>query len=187
MKYLFLLILSFYVSHGNDSSYGSYCSNEVAMIEYQKQLTSFNNALSDINTNNKLLEQKLADTEKYYTSILKNQEKLTENQLTQFEIALEQRQKEHEHEVSFLFRIFTVVVALFLFIVGLATYFGRKYLIKKIKKQISSNHMQVTAKLVNDLGEKKEFIEIIKAQIYIEKDSFKDEDEDEEHDANEFA
>lgn len=73
-----------------------------------------------------------------------------------------------------------MIVATFIFLGAGMTFFGKNYLIKKIKKEISSNHVQVTTKLVRELGEKKEFIEIIKAQIYIEKDSFKDEDEDED-------
>lgn len=167
--------------HGNDTECNKYCFNDNGFsVNYQNQLNSLEDKINDTNLNNKLLEQKLNDTEKYYSSILRNQELIAENEVNQLKIILEQQEKNHQDTISNLFYLFNMIVATFIFLGAGMTFFGKNYLIKKIKKEISSNHVQVTTKLVRELGEKKEFIEIIKAQIYIEKDSFKDEDEDED-------
>lgn len=167
--------------YGNDGQFNKYCFNDNGFsVNYQNQLNSLEDKINDTNLNNKLLEQKLNDTEKYYSSILRNQELIAENEVNQLKIILEQQEKNHQDTISNLFYLFNMIVATFIFLGAGMTFFGKNYLIKKIKKEISSNHVQVTTKLVRELGEKKEFIEIIKAQIYIEKDSFKDEDEDED-------
>ena len=167
--------------YGNDGQFNTYCFNDNGFsVNYQNQLNSLEDKINDTNLNNKLLEQKLNDTEKYYSSILRNQELIAENEVNQLKIILEQQEKNHQDTISNLFYLFNMIVATFIFLGAGMTFFGKNYLIKKIKKEISSNHVQVTTKLVRELGEKKEFIEIIKAQIYIEKDSFKDEDEDED-------
>lgn len=167
--------------YGNDGQFNKYCFNDNGFsVNYQNQLNSLEDKINDTNLNNKLLEQKLNDTEKYYSSILRNQELIAENEVNQLKIILEQQEKNHQDTISNLFYLFNMIVATFIFLGAGMTFFGKNYLIKKIKKEISSNHVQVTTKLVSELGEKKEFIEIIKAQIYIEKDSFKDEDEDED-------
>ena len=130
-------------------------------------VSSFNSLedkINDTNLNNKLLEQKLNDTEKYYSSILRNQELIAENEVNQLKSILEQQEKNHQDTISNLFYLFNMIVATFIFLGAGMTFFGKNYLIKKIKKEISSNHVQVTTKLVSELGEKKEFIEIIKAQ-----------------------
>ena len=167
--------------YGNDGQFNKYCFNDNGFsVNYQNQLNSLEDKINDTNLNNKLLEQKLNDTEKYYSSILRNQELIAENEVNQLKSILEQQEKNHQDTISNLFYLFNMIVATFIFLCAGMTFFGKNYLIKKIKKEISSNHVQVTTKLVRELGEKKEFIEIIKAQIYIEKDSFKDEDEDED-------
>lgn len=167
--------------YGNDGQINKYCFNDNGFsVNYQNQLNSLEDKINDTNLNNKLLEQKLNDTEKYYSSILRNQELIAENEVNQLKSILEQQEKNHQDTISNLFYLFNMIVATFIFLGAGMTFFGKNYLIKKIKKEISSNHVQVTTKLVSELGEKKEFIEIIKAQIYIEKDSFKDEDEDED-------
>lgn len=167
--------------YGNDGQFNKYCFNDNGFsVNYQNQLNSLEDKINDTNLNNKLLEQKLNDTEKYYSSILRNQELIAENEVNQLKSILEQQEKNHQDTISNLFYLFNMIVATFIFLGAGMTFFGKNYLIKKIKKEISSNHVQVTTKLVRELGEKKEFIEIIKAQIYIEKDSFKDEDEDED-------
>ena len=169
------------ILYGNDGQFNKYCFNDNGFsVNYQNQLNSLEDKINDTNLNNKLLEQKLNDTEKYYSSILRNQELIAENEVNQLKIILEQQEKNHQDTISNLFYLFNMIVATFIFLGAGMTFFGKNYLIKKIKKEISSNHVQVTTKLVRELGEKKEFIEIIKAQIYIEKDSFKDEDEDED-------
>ena len=169
------------ILYGNDGQFNTYCFNDNGFsVNYQNQLNPLEDKINDTNLNNKLLEQKLNDTEKYYSSILRNQELIAENEVNQLKIILEQQEKNHQDTISNLFYLFNMIVATFIFLGAGMTFFGKNYLIKKIKKEISSNHVQVTTKLVRELGEKKEFIEIIKAQIYIEKDSFKDEDEDED-------
>ncbi len=181
MKYLFIFVLMLNMLYGNDGQFNKYCFNDNGFsVNYQNQLNSLEDKINDTNLNNKLLEQKLNDTEKYYSSILRNQELIAENEVNQLKSILEQQEKNHQDTISNLFYLFNMIVATFIFLGAGITFFGKNYLIKKIKKEISSNHVQVTTKLVSELGEKKEFIEIIKAQIYIEKDSFKDEDEDED-------
>ena len=169
------------ILYGNDGQFNTYCFNDNGFsVNYQNQLNSLEDKINDTNLNNKLLEQKLNDTEKYYSSILRNQELIAENEVNQLKSILEQQEKNHQDTISNLFYLFNMIVATFIFLGAGMTFFGKNYLIKKIKKEISSNHVQVTTKLFSELKKKKEFIEIIKAQIYIEKDSFKDEDEDED-------
>lgn len=186
MKYLFTFILIFNALYANDTQSSTYCcSNSGFDVSYQNQLNALGDKINDINLNNKLLEQKLVDTEKYYVSILKNQEVLSKNQVDGLKSILEQQEKNHQNTIDNLFYLFHLIVAFFVLVGGTVTYFGKRYLIKKIKKQISEKHIQVTTDLVNGLANEPKFIKVIKAQIYIENDSFKNEDEDEDEITNE--
>lgn len=185
MKYLFTFILIFNALYANDCQSNTYsCSDSGFDVNYQNQLNALGDKISDVNLNNKLLEQKLVDTEKYYVSILRNQEVLAKSQVDSLKSILEQQEKNHQNTIDNLFYLFHLIVAFFVLVGGAATYFGKRYLIKKIKKQISEKHIQITTDLVNGLANEPKFIKVIKAQIYIENDSFKNEDEDEDEITN---
>ena len=147
--------------YGNDGQFNKYCFNDNGFsVNYQNQLNSLEDKINDTNLNNKLLEQKLNDTEKYYSSILRNQELIAENEVNQLKSILEQQEKNHQDTISNLFYLFNMIVATFIFLGAGMTFFGKNYLIKKIKKEISSNHVQVTTKLVSELGEKKNLLKL---------------------------
>ena len=70
------------ILYGNDGQFNTYCFNDNGFsVNYQNQLNSLEDKINDTNLNNKLLEQKLNDTEKYYSSILRNQELIAENEV----------------------------------------------------------------------------------------------------------
>ncbi|MFT5835170.1 MAG: ABC-type multidrug transport system fused ATPase/permease subunit [Sulfurimonas sp.] len=120
----------------------SKCSDyEIKLINYQNQIIELYKIVSNVDTDNTLINYKIVEIEKYYNKILENQSK-------EFDVKMVIVQKHYERKIDDLFHIFYIIMTITTFLIISITYllnfFGRKKIIQFVRKQITKN-------LTNDL------------------------------------
>jgi len=161
----------------NNSSEIEALLSELNRIQLTNKVIDVNNLALDVDTDNKVLNEKVGLLKDHIEFVLAEQQK-------RYESLSENQRQMFETKIELLWWNIGLVGTLIAIIISL---YGYNRLKKKINKtvaeEIMKNHKKETKKLIQSLANEKEFIELIKAEIdNMEMDEDGEDGEDESFD-----
>jgi septal ring factor EnvC (AmiA/AmiB activator) len=136
--------------------------NELNRIQLTNKIIDVNNIAMDVDTDNKVLNEKIELLKSQIEFVLAEQQK-------RFESLSENQRQMYETEILLLWKYFALIGFAITVIIALLSLFGYSRIKKKINKTVSDeiikNHKKETKKLIQSLANEKDFIELIKAEI----------------------